>query len=339
MLIKKNKLDANGNVKLRFIQVLCELSSKAILEPSIIEGPRQQLENKKGDYNIFSKMDLVSSFHQILLDKDSRKYTAFTLQTGERYEMKRAPQGFKNSTSFLANAFATIFEGVQDLLDLLIYVDDLLAIAKDEKTALQNLIIIIQKMHDAGVTLDPEKCEFFCRELTWAGVILSKNFTQVSEDQVEKIKNWSAPKSTNELQKFLGLANFSRNYIVNYSDYIAPLVKSLNTDFCTKTKRKLGPLSWGEPQQKAFLGIIEAIKKQPRLYRVKFGDTNRPLILMTDSSDWCLSGVLMQNDEDGNLRLIDAISRLLTPPERSSLTILQKKCRALCFCAGKGPQN
>jgi hypothetical protein len=49
---------------------------------------------------------------------------------------------------------------------------------------------------------------------------------EMSEDKIEAIKEWQAPKSLRDVQSFLGFANFYRRFIKDFSRVCRPLTES-----------------------------------------------------------------------------------------------------------------
>ena len=61
----------------------------------------------------FTKMDLCKGFYQILLDPESRPYTAFWTPFG-LYEFVRMPMGIRNAPGTLHRVMHTVLAGLED---------------------------------------------------------------------------------------------------------------------------------------------------------------------------------------------------------------------------------
>ena len=83
-----------------------------------------------------------------------------------------------------------------------------------------------------------------------------------------------------ELRRFLGMAQYYRQYINGYADLARPLYDML---------KESGPAVWGPPQQEAFDIIKNKLVTEP--IRVH-PDFNKPFKLYTDASDTGLGAVL-----------------------------------------------
>ena len=63
----------------------------------------------------------------------------------------------------------------------------------------------------------PEKSQFHQQEIEFLGYIISKDGLKMSPEKVRAIIEGPTPKSVKDVQSFLGLANFYRKFIRNYS--------------------------------------------------------------------------------------------------------------------------
>ena len=99
------------------------------------------------------------------------------------------------------------------------------------------------------------------------------------------IVNWHKPKSTTEVKSFLGVAQYWRKFISNFSSIAAPLhaLTGLNKVF-----------QWGGKHQKAFDTLKEKISTTPIL---ALPDLQRPFEIQTDASDYAMGAVLTQHSK------------------------------------------
>jgi len=97
---------------------------------------------------------------------------------------------------------------------------------------------------------------------------------------VEKIKNAEVPKNTTEPRRFLGMAQYYRQYINGYADLAGLLYDILKEN---------GPAVWEQAQQEAFDIIKNKLTTEPIRAHSNF---NKPFKLYTDASDTGLGVVL-----------------------------------------------
>jgi hypothetical protein len=113
------------------------------------------------------------------------------------------------------------------------------------------------------------------------------------------MEQFPQPKNTTELHSFLGLANYYRRFVKDYSKIANPLNLLL---------RKGRVYKWEKRQQQAFDELKRRLVTAPIL---AYPDLSRPFQLYTDASYSGLGAVLGQKDKDGNDRVISYASRSL----------------------------
>ena len=86
-----------------------------------------------------------------------------------------------------------------------------------------NLIQVLNKCHEIGLKLNPDKCEFGKSEVTFYGNIVSDQGFKPDPHKVDAIVRMPAPTDKTELSSFLGMVNYLAPYIPKLSDCTAVL--------------------------------------------------------------------------------------------------------------------
>ena len=61
------------------------------------------------------------------------------------------------------------------------------------------------------------KCEFWLKEVSFLGHVISSGGISVDPSKIEAISQWEVPKSVSEIHSFLGLASYYRKFIEGFS--------------------------------------------------------------------------------------------------------------------------
>jgi RNase H-like domain found in reverse transcriptase len=101
--------------------------------------------------------------------------------------------------------------------------------------------------------------------------MIRHNGLQIDPAKVKVIQDWPEPQKVKDIQSFLGLANFYRRYIYNYSDIVVPL---------TCLTQKNIPWNFDESCKLAFLTLKQAFISALVLTHYRPG---RPLVIQTDA--------------------------------------------------------
>jgi hypothetical protein len=114
------------------------------------------------------------------------------------------------------------------------------------------------------------------------GHVISADGVAVETGKTDAIKKWPTPTCVNEVQQFMGLANYYRKFIFKLSELALPL---------TSLTRKNVIFAWTSAQQKAFDTIKRLLCSAPVL---KVFDTELPTRIICDASDFAIGSVLEQ---------------------------------------------
>ena len=108
---------------------------------------------------------------------------------------------------------------------------------------------ILRRLEENNLYVKPEKYKWKFREVDFLGVVIGPERIKIEKKKVKEVLDQPVQKLVKDVQKFLGLENYYRRFIEEFSK-IARLLHKL-----TKKEQKW---EWGIRQKKAF----EALKKR-----------------------------------------------------------------------------
>lgn len=268
-----------------------------------------------------SVADLATGYWQIPLHQSSRQYTAFVYNS-KVYQFCRIPFGLKTAGSAFIRALSLAL-GDRFKETLTIYIDDFLISTSgsflDHLNALESIFEILQLKN---FTLKLEKSLFFKKILKFLGHELSTNGIRPLPDKLESILNFKKPRNKRELQQFLEICTYYRQFTIRHSDLMDPFRLLLV---------EKNPWRWTESYDKAFEDMKSAFVKYVELKHHIPGARYK---LQTDASDIGISGVLYQCDENNELRIVSLISRCLNSAE-VNYTTTEKELLAIVYSITK----
>ncbi|KAK3105624.1 hypothetical protein FSP39_002098 [Pinctada imbricata] len=255
---------------------------------------------------IFTNLDFKSAFWQVEMSPCSKHKAAFITQDGV-YEWKRMPFGLMNAPI----SFQTLMSGVlRDLnfKSVLVYIDDVLIYSKDYKSHIKDLSLVFQKLKQAGLTLEPSKCNFAVKQLKFLGHIISKNGVEVDPEKTRIVSEFPAPKKQKQVRSFLGMANYYRRFIPNFAKIASPLYDLLKKDKA---------FQWTDECQQSFEKLKSALLSAPIL---SYPDPVRNFVLTCDASNLAIGFYLSQMSTSNQEHVIAYGGKALSKEERNYTT-------------------
>lgn len=253
---------------------------------------------------IFSKMDLMSGYHQIRIRPEDVHKTAFRTRYG-LYEFTVMPFGLCNAPATFQRLMNDILRPYLDKF-VVVYLDDILIYSKTPEEHAEHLRKVLTLLRQHKLYAKFTKCHFGIRSVEFLGHIVSAEGIATDPRKIEAVVKWPQPRTLTELRSFLGLANYYRRFVRNFSAIAAPLTSLMGADL-PKGKE----LPWGPAQAEAFLKLKEALTSAPV---ISAPDFSKPFTLHTDASDFAIGAVLSQGTGPDE-RVIAFESRKLNPAE------------------------
>jgi len=164
---------------------------------------------------VFSNIDLRSGYHQIKVKDEDMQMTTFRMRYGH-YEYKVMPFGVTNAPGVFMEYMHKIFHAYLDRF-LVVFIDDILIYSKTEEEHADHLKIVLQVLKEKKLFAKVSKCEFWLKEVSFLGHVISGNGVAVDPSKVEAVSQWETPKSVIEIRSFLGLAGYYRRFIEGFS--------------------------------------------------------------------------------------------------------------------------
>jgi hypothetical protein len=100
---------------------------------------------------------------------------------------------------------------------LKVFVDDLNVHSESWEEHLQHLDVVFSKLEEINLKLNPNKCSFATKNITFLGHVVSKDGTKLNPGKIEVVLHFPKPKTITNIRSFLGLTRCYWNYIQGYS--------------------------------------------------------------------------------------------------------------------------
>jgi len=229
--------------------------------------------------SVFSKIDLRSGYHQILVKAEDVQKTAFRSHYGH-YEYVVMSFGVTNAPTLFMDYMNRIFCPFLDKF-VVVFIDDILIYSRTDEEHEKHLKTVLEILREKQLYAKFSKCEFWLKEVN-LGHVISAQGISVDPAKVEVVLQWERPKIVTEIRSFVGLAGYYRRFIEEFSRVVAPL---------TQLTRKDQPFAWTDKCEQSFIELKKRLTSAPVLVIL---DTGKPFEVYCDASLQGLGCVLMQ---------------------------------------------
>ncbi|POM63515.1 Reverse transcriptase [Phytophthora palmivora] len=197
------------------------------------------LLNNMSVCTLYSALDLVDRYYQILMRESVTPLTAVSTPSGMLWEWLVMPPGLSNGPATFNRLVTHLFSVAQT------YFDDIFvhSRAEDGPTTVEVHLKHIRRVIEA---LQSNK---LYANIDRVGV-------RADPGKVKAIAVWPTPKSQKDLRKWLGLANYLHKYSAEYAELARPLSDLLKNDV---------DWVWEQQHQNGFDSIKASLKRAPVL--------------------------------------------------------------------------
>ncbi|WVZ90868.1 hypothetical protein U9M48_037127 [Paspalum notatum var. saurae] len=180
------------------------------------------LFDQLGGATVFSKIDLISGYHQIKVREEDIPKTAFSTRYG-LYEYLVMSLGLTNVPAFFMYLMNSVFMNELDKF-IVVFIDDILVYSKNEKEHEEHLRIVLSRLREHKLALENiNPMPSSASEVAFLGHILSAKGVAVDLSKVEDVLNWKQPQTVTEIRSFLGLAGYYCRFIKDFSKIAKPM--------------------------------------------------------------------------------------------------------------------
>ena len=141
---------------------------------------------------------------------------------------------------------------------VVVFIDDVLVYSNGAQEHEKHLRIVLETLREKKLHAKLSKCDFWLKEVSFLGHIVSAEGIRVDPTKIEAVVNWKLPRSVTEMRSFLGLAGYYRRLVKGFSVIASPLTKLL---------RKGVKFEWSDKCQNSF----EQLKEYTHAFEIGLG--------------------------------------------------------------------
>ncbi|KAF9763219.1 Retrovirus-related Pol polyprotein from transposon 17.6 [Nosema granulosis] len=268
----------------------------------------REVYQRIGQAKYFTKIDLKNGFNQIAIDDNSKRLTTFTM-LGNQYRYRRIPFGIKVGPKLFQKAINDILEGIRNVF---IYIDDIIIYTEDYTTHNTILNEVLKRLRKYEVRINFDKTHILGNQVEVLGSIVQYGKLMPDVSKLKTKLQSIQCKTKKDIQRIIGLLNWYREYIPNFSNKLRTVTELLKT--------KGEKIHWTEEHTKTITKIRDELTAETYL---GLPDYRKEFILQTDASDMGIGAVLLQKHG-----IIGYYSKKLNDTEKN-YSIVEKEMLAI----------
>ncbi|KAH9184555.1 hypothetical protein AeNC1_013469 [Aphanomyces euteiches] len=191
---------ATPNTSIRWVLDYRHVNSQTEI-PKIPLPNIEDLFNNMHGRTVFTKIDLASGYHQMLVEPHARKL-----------QWCVAPMVLAGMPGIWSRLMRCLFDKFPFVV---VYLDDICVHSKHLNEHVNHLRCVLEVLRKEKLYARIEKCAFAVPKVDFLGHTMSAEGLQVHSNKVRAIEKWSSPTNHKELLSFLGMAGYYRKFIAN----------------------------------------------------------------------------------------------------------------------------
>jgi hypothetical protein len=209
-----------------------------------------------------------------------------------------------NESSIFQNFMNDILMNYLDEF-VVVYLNNIIVYSNSKKEHIQHVREILQRLREANIQVDVDKCEFHTIETKLLEMIVDRDEIKMNLEKIKAIVEWEKFTHLKEIQAFLEFVNFYRRFIKNFFIIVKSLVKLIRKDQL---------FSWSKNCQT----IFDELKKQViEAFVLSYFSSELKTFLKSNSFDYVSVEILSQKESDNLIRSVTYFSKTLFLAERN----------------------
>ena len=178
----------------------------------------------------FTKMDLKAGFHQIPMDDDSIKNTAFRVGVPmdgcAHFEWTVMPMGLSTAPASFQRWMEDSLRGLEPIT--LVYLDDVLVFSPEEEQHREDVRRVLQRFKEKRMRVKLGKSEFAKQEIQFLRHIVAGGQLRVDGFKLDKLALWEVPLTTiRQVRQLMGFLSYYQAFIPHFATITTPLTDLL----------------------------------------------------------------------------------------------------------------
>jgi hypothetical protein len=311
LFVKKSKNEFRFCVNYKKLNVIIKKNRYSI---SLIAKTIARLSKTKW----MMKINIRHAFNRIHMhSKQDENLTTFKIKY-DTYKYLMMFFELINESSIFQNFMNDILMNYLDEF-VIIYLNDIIVYSNSKKKHIQHVQKILQRLREANIQVDVNKCEFHIIETKFLKMIIDRDDIKMNFEKIKIIIEWRKLTHLKEVQTFSSFVNFYKRFIKNFFKIAKFFVKFIRKDHL---------FSWSKNCQTTF---DELKKRVIETSNLSYFSSELETFLKSNSSDYVSIEILSQKENDDLIKSIIYFSKTLFFVE-CNYEIYDKKLLTIIRC-------
>ena len=187
------------------------------------------LINTMGTKKIFTKIDLCWGYNNVQIKERDEWKTAFTMHLGV-YKPIIMFFGLTNSLAIFQAIMNNILRDLIDTGDIAAFMNNILVGTENERRYNEIVEEILKRIKANNLYMKSEKCVWKVKDINFLELVMGAEGIKMQEKKVAGVLEWPRSKIVKDIQKFLGLANYYRQFMKDFARIAKLLHKLVRKD-------------------------------------------------------------------------------------------------------------
>jgi len=138
--------------------------------------------------------------------------------------------GLTNSLVTFQAIMNDILRNLIDTGDIVAFMDNMLVGTENKKKHNKIVEEVLKRMEESNLYIKPEKYVWKVKEIDFLGLVIGTEEIKIKEEKIAGVLEWPRSKIVKEVQKFLGLANYYRQFVKDFAKLAKLLYRLVRKD-------------------------------------------------------------------------------------------------------------
>ena len=226
LFLVKKRVPEGSEPRFRIVQDLRALNLQTApsnFRLNRIDECLDRIAHKKS--KIFSSIDLRHGYYNVGVSPKDRNKTAFWTADLGQLSWNVSPQGLVNLPATFSRIMNRIFRKQVATRNVEIYLDDILCHTQTHGEMLEILEQIFENLKNSGMKLNLKKTNLGANSIVYLGYEINEAGYSANPANIRTITHTLPPTTLRGVRSYIGLLNFYRHTIPNFSGLLKPLTQ------------------------------------------------------------------------------------------------------------------